>query len=113
MGEDAEYRRARETRGSIPALLSWQLVYAQPGQSADGPLSACDRVDADGRRISRQHVRSEPMPLLAARVSPTRLSHGPDRQMAHGDGYRLRPRLGLSDCLESAQESEERGRLLR
>src|SRR4029079_708232 len=40
-------------------------------------------------------------------------SNGPDWQMAHGDRHGLWPRLGFSDCLEPAQESEKRWRLLR
>ena len=40
----------------------------QPGEPADRALPARDRVDADGRRISRQHLRPAAMPVLAARV---------------------------------------------
>ena len=53
MGEDAEHRSAGEVGHPLHALLSRLVVHAQPGESADRPLSARDRVDADGRRRIR------------------------------------------------------------
>ena len=47
------------------ARLPRGVVHAVAGVAAHRPASARHRVDADGRRVSRQHLRPEAVPVLA------------------------------------------------
>ncbi len=56
-------------RHPVRAVLPGGVVHAVAGQPAHRAFAARHPVDADGGHVSRQHLRSEAVPVLAGRFS--------------------------------------------
>ena len=67
VGEDAEHRCAGQVRRAVPRR-AYLGAWCMPSRASllTGPAPARHRVDADGGDVSRQHLRPEAVPVLAA-----------------------------------------------